>query len=109
VILALQKIILRKNDPLLFHINFAKLLFMGLTQESLKYRAEVLKYFGFVISSPTGYLLFSSLTDPKYFFEKLNYELLFITCLISSIGVKCIFRGIDILEKFQTEVKKDGE
>jgi hypothetical protein len=48
---------------------------MGLTQESLRYRAE----------------------------------LLFITCLISSIGVKCIFRGIDILEKFQTEVKKDGE
>jgi hypothetical protein len=44
------KIILRKNDPLLFQINFAKLFYiMRLNQESLKYRAEILKYLGIVL------------------------------------------------------------
>ena len=56
------KIILRKNDPLLFNINFAKLFYiMRLNQESLKYQAFY-HQFTFSLIRRTMYLSWDAYT-----------------------------------------------
>jgi hypothetical protein len=97
------KIILRKNDPLLFQINFAKLFYiMRLNQESLKYRAEILKYLGIVLCVPVGTSILLLLTNINYIFP---FRLFTISLPLALLGVQCIYRGMHILDKYWLEIK----
>ena len=97
------KIILRKNDPLLFQINFAKLFYiMRLNQESLKYRAEILKYLGIVLCVPVGTSILFLLTNINYIFP---FRLFTISLPLALLGVQCIYRGMHILDKYWLEIK----
>lgn len=71
---------------------------MPLTQESLKYRAEVLKYTGFALISSLGSSFFLFLTDIASFLERFNPYTFLAAGFFLILGVKCIYKGLDVLE-----------
>jgi hypothetical protein len=69
---------------------------MRLNQESLKYRAEILKYLGIVLCVPVGTSILFLLTNMNYIFP---------FRLLALLGVQCIYRGMHILDKYWLEIK----
>lgn len=66
---------------------------MPITQESLKYRADVLKYSGFALMTPLAIFVLTYLTDPEMFFKRFWPANFFIACLmfIGGSRIKMIF------------------
>ena len=95
-----------KNDPLKFLSGFAKLLSMRLTKESLKYRAEALRYIAFAFMSPFSMTVFLILTDYDQSLLKIKPLLFIFSCILLVIGLIFLLRGIEILET-NFNLKKD--
>jgi hypothetical protein len=64
---------------------------MKLNQESLKFRADLLKYLGIVFCVPLGTSLLLLLTDINY---ALPMRFFLISLPLALLGVKCIYHGI---------------
>ncbi len=92
-----------KNDPLKIFVKFAKLIQMILAKESLKYRAEVLKYIGFAFMSPFSASVFMILTAYDEGVSRFKLAVFIISCVLFILGIKCVLRGIDILELYSIE------
>lgn len=93
-------------DPLKFSSGLAKLLSMRLTKESLKYRAEALRYIAFAFMSPFSVTVFVILTDYDQSLLKIKPLLFIFSCILLVIGLIFLLRGIDILET-NFNLKKD--
>jgi hypothetical protein len=97
---------LGKNDPLKFSSGLEKLLSMRLTKESLKYRAEALRYIAFAFMSPFSMTVFLILTDYDQSLLKIKPLLFIFSCILLVIGLIFLLRGIEILET-NFNLKKD--
>jgi hypothetical protein len=71
---------------------------MRLTKESLKYRAEALRYIAFAFMSPFSVTVFVILTDYDQSLLKIKPLLFIFSCILLIIGLIFLLRGIDILE-----------
>jgi hypothetical protein len=75
---------------------------MKLNQESLKFRADLLKYLGIVFCVPLGTSLLLVLTDISY---ALPLRFFLISLPLALLGVKCIYHGIWILDEYWLKLK----
>jgi hypothetical protein len=71
---------------------------MRLTKESLKYRAEALRYIAFAFMSPFSVTVFVILTDYQEGILRFKLPLFIFGCILLIIGLISLLRGIDILE-----------
>ncbi|MFZ4085472.1 MAG: hypothetical protein ACOYK1_08080 [Vampirovibrionia bacterium] len=79
---------------------------MRLTKESLKYRAEALRYIAFAFMSPFSMTVFLILTDYDQSLLKIKPLLFIFSCILLVIGLIFLLRGIEILET-NFDLKKD--
>jgi hypothetical protein len=96
---------LRKNDPLNFSGDFAKLFSIVVTEKSIDFRAEILKYTGFALMTPCCSILFNLLTDWDGLVNKFNVITFILSVFFLYLGIECILRALDILEELPLKDK----
>jgi hypothetical protein len=74
--------------------------------ESYKYRADLLKYTGLALLSVPATIIFLCITNYEYDPSKLNFIRFSVALLIGISGIKCLTRGVEILDQYYNDRSK---
>ncbi|MFZ4085373.1 MAG: hypothetical protein ACOYK1_07570 [Vampirovibrionia bacterium] len=68
--------------------------------ESLKYKADILKYAGLAMFSVPSTIIFRLATDYNYEFTELDLKQFLISLLLGILGIRFVMRGFEILSEY---------
>jgi hypothetical protein len=68
--------------------------------ESLKYKADILKYAGLAMFSVPSTIIFRLATDYNYKFTELDLKQFLISLLLGILGIRFVMRGFEILSEY---------
>lgn len=68
--------------------------------ESLKYKADILKYAGLAMFSAPSTIIFRLATDYNYKFTELDLKQFLISLLLGILGIRFVMRGFEILSEY---------
>lgn len=74
--------------------------------ESYKYRADLLKYTGLALLSVPATIIFLCVSNYEYDPNQLNLIRFSVALLIGIFGIKCLTRGMEMLDQYYNERSK---